>query len=178
MAKITHRSPLAPEGFPAIRPWRAPGSPRSTPASAIGGDDDLTLIELAPGTAVAGVLTRSTTAGHPVLWCREVLPHGRARAVIVNAGNANVFRGAEGDAAVRAEAEAVAAALGCRPDEVLVASTGVIGERLPVETDRPRSASSCGAAGRRDRGRRPGDHDHGHLPQGGMRDRRRSAARP
>ena len=53
--------------------------------------------------------------------------------MIVNAGNANVFRGAEGDAAVRAEAEAVAAALGCEPREVFVASTGVIGERLPVE---------------------------------------------
>ena len=68
-----------------------------------------------------------------MLWCREILAHGRARAVIVNAGNANVFRGGEGDAAVRAEAEAVAAALGCRAEEVFVASTGVIGERLPVE---------------------------------------------
>jgi glutamate N-acetyltransferase/amino-acid N-acetyltransferase len=53
--------------------------------------------------------------------------------VIVNAGVANVFRGAEGDAAVRAEVDAVVGALGCAPEEVLVASTGVIGQRLPVE---------------------------------------------
>jgi glutamate N-acetyltransferase/amino-acid N-acetyltransferase len=133
MAKITHRSPLAPERFPAIPP--VAGARFATLEAGIRyrGRHDLALIELEPGTTVAGVLTRSTTAGHPVLWCREVLPRGRARAVIVNAGNANVFRGAEGDAAVRAEAEAVAAALGCAPEEVLVASTGVIGERLPVE---------------------------------------------
>jgi glutamate N-acetyltransferase/amino-acid N-acetyltransferase len=86
-----------------------------------------------PGSTVAGVLTRSTVPGHPVAWCRSNLPHGRARAVIVNAGVANVFRGAEGEAAVRAEADAVAAALGCAPEEVFVASTGVIGQRLPVE---------------------------------------------
>jgi glutamate N-acetyltransferase/amino-acid N-acetyltransferase len=91
------------------------------------------LLELAPGTTVAGVLTRSTTAGHPVLWCRQALQGGRARAVIVNAGNANVFRGPEGEAAVRVEVETVAASLDCRPEEVFVASTGVIGERLPVE---------------------------------------------
>jgi glutamate N-acetyltransferase/amino-acid N-acetyltransferase len=133
VAKITHRSPLAPEGFPAIPPVAGARFAALDAGIRYQGRYDLTLIELAPGTSVAGVLTRSTTAGHPVLWCREVLPQGRARAVIVNAGNANVFRGAEGDAAVRAEAEAVAAALGCRPDEVLVASTGVIGERLPVE---------------------------------------------
>jgi glutamate N-acetyltransferase/amino-acid N-acetyltransferase len=95
--------------------------------------DDLMLLEVAPGSTVAGVLTRSTVPGHPVAWCRSILPRGRARAVIVNAGVANVFRGVEGEAAVRAEAEAVAAALGCAPEEVLVASTGVIGQRLPVE---------------------------------------------
>jgi glutamate N-acetyltransferase/amino-acid N-acetyltransferase len=133
VAKITHRSPLAPEGFPAIPPVAGARFAALDAGIRYRGRHDLTLIELAPGTTVAGVLTRSTTAGHPVLWCREVLPQGRARAVIVNAGNANVFRGAEGDEAVRAEVEAVAAALGCRPDEVLVASTGVIGERLPVE---------------------------------------------
>ncbi|HEX6013500.1 MAG TPA: bifunctional ornithine acetyltransferase/N-acetylglutamate synthase, partial [Geminicoccaceae bacterium] len=112
MAKITHRSPLAPEGFPAIPPVAGARLAARDAGVRYRGRPDLALIELAPGTAVAGVLTRSTTAGHPVLWCREFLPHGRARAVIVNAGNANVFRGEEGDAAVRAEAEAVAAALG------------------------------------------------------------------
>jgi glutamate N-acetyltransferase/amino-acid N-acetyltransferase len=133
MAKIEHRSPLAPERFPDLPP--VAGARFATLAAGIRyrGRDDLLLIELAPGSTVAGVFTRSTTAGHPVVWGRRILPAGRARAVIVNSGNANVFRGAEGDAAVRAEAQAVAEALDCRPEEVFVASTGVIGERLPVE---------------------------------------------
>lgn len=133
MAKSLPVSPLAPAGFPAIPPVAGVRWAALAAGLRYQGRDDLMLIEAAPGSAVAGVLTRSTTAGHPVLWCREVLPRGRARAVIVNAGNANVCRGTEGDQAVRAEAEAVAEALGCAPEEVLVASTGVIGERLPVE---------------------------------------------
>ncbi len=94
---------------------------------------DLTLMALAPGSTVAGVFTKSTTAGHPVLWCREALASGRVRGIIVNAGNANVFLGGRGDAAVRLEVDAVAQALDCEADEVFVASTGVIGELLPVE---------------------------------------------
>jgi glutamate N-acetyltransferase/amino-acid N-acetyltransferase len=133
MAKALPVSPLAPEGFPAIPPvagvrWATLGA-----GLRYRGRDDLMLVELAPGSTAAGVLTRSSTPGHPVPWCREVLRQGSARAVIVNAGNANVCRGEEGDAAVRAEANAVARELGCVPGEVLVASTGVIGERLPVE---------------------------------------------
>ncbi len=133
MARITRVSPLAPAGFPAIPP--VAGFRFATVEAGIRyrGRPDLLLIEAVAGTSVAGLLTRSATPGHPVSWCRKVLPGGRARAVIVNAGNANVCRGAEGDRAVEAEARAVAAALHCPPEEVLVASTGVIGERLPVE---------------------------------------------
>ncbi|MGD9507616.1 MAG: bifunctional glutamate N-acetyltransferase/amino-acid acetyltransferase ArgJ [Geminicoccaceae bacterium] len=133
MAKIEHRSPLAPERFPDLPP--VTGVRFATLAAGIRyrGRDDLLLIEVPSGSTVAGVFTRSTTAGHPVVWDRRILPAGRVRAVIVNAGNANVFRGAEGDAAVQAEARAVGDALGCPPEEVFVASTGVIGERLPVE---------------------------------------------
>jgi glutamate N-acetyltransferase/amino-acid N-acetyltransferase len=133
MADITHRSPLAPERFPLIPPVAGVRFAALEAGIRYRGRPDLALIEVAAGSTAAGVFTRSATAGHPVLWCREILPFGRARAAIVNAGNANVFRGAEGDAAVRAEAEAVAKALGCRPQEVFIASTGVIGERLPVE---------------------------------------------
>ena len=97
------------------------------------GRDDLGLIAFDRPANVAAVFTTSTTAGHPVAWCKKMLPRGKARAVIVNAGNANVFRGAEGDQAVLAEATAVAKSLNCRPGDVFVASTGVIGERLPVE---------------------------------------------
>ncbi len=96
------------------------------------GRPDLALVELAPGTAVAGMLTRSAIPGHPVAWCRRQLPRGTARGLIVNAGNANVLVGPAGDAAVEAEAEAVAEALGAEPQDVYVASTGVIGEPLPV----------------------------------------------
>jgi glutamate N-acetyltransferase / amino-acid N-acetyltransferase len=79
---------------------------------------------------VAGVLTRSKTCSAPVLWCRANLPKGRARALVVNSGNANAFTGRKGAEATRITAEAAAAAVGCAPDEVYVASTGVIGEPL------------------------------------------------
>jgi len=124
------RSPLAPERFPAMP---AVAGVRLA-AGAVGlryrGRPDLTLVELAPGTTVAGLLTRSAVAGHPVLWCRSILPRGRARALVVNAGNANVFVGAQGDAAVRAEAEGAAALLDAAPEEIFIASTGIIGEPL------------------------------------------------
>jgi glutamate N-acetyltransferase / amino-acid N-acetyltransferase len=126
------RSPLAPEDFPAIP--QVAGVRLAAVAAELRyrGRPDLALIELAPGTSVAGLLTRSTIPGHPVAWCRRILPHGRARGLIVNAGCANVLVGQAGDAAVRAEAEAVAVLLGSEPEEVYVASTGVIGEPLPV----------------------------------------------
>jgi glutamate N-acetyltransferase/amino-acid N-acetyltransferase len=96
------------------------------------GRSDLLLVELSEGTTVAGLLTRSSVPGHPVVWCRRILPRGRARGLVVNAGNANVLVGEAGDAAVRAEAETAAALLGAAPEDVFVASTGVIGEPLPV----------------------------------------------
>jgi glutamate N-acetyltransferase/amino-acid N-acetyltransferase len=133
MAKTLPRSPLAPERFPDIPPVAGVRFASLEAGLRYSQRHDLTLIEVAEGTAVAGVFTRSLTAGHPVLWDRRILHHGRARAVIVNAGNANVFRGEEGDRAVEAEARAVAGALSCPTEEVYVASTGVIGERLPVE---------------------------------------------
>jgi len=94
---------------------------------------DLTLFELAPGSTIAGVFTRSSMPGAPVLWCRRHIGRGRARAVIVNAGNANVFTGRRGIADVEATAAAVAEAVGCKVGEVFVASTGVIGEALAVD---------------------------------------------
>ena len=95
------------------------------------GRTDLVMAELPPGTTVAGVFTRNRCPGAPVDWCRSALRHGEARAVVVNAGNANVFTGRAGVEAVEATAEAAAVLLGCKPHEVFVASTGVIGEVLP-----------------------------------------------
>lgn len=97
------------------------------------GRNDLTLMQFAPGTTVAGVFTRNKCPGAPVDWCRAALKGGKARALVVNAGNANVFTGKPGRDAVQATADAAAALIGCKPKEVFLASTGVIGETLPHE---------------------------------------------
>ena len=95
------------------------------------GRTDLVMVELAAGTTVAGVFTSNRCPGAPVDWCRTALAGGRARGVVVNAGNANVFTGARGRDTVKATADAAAALLGCPASEVFLASTGVIGEVLP-----------------------------------------------
>ncbi len=125
------RSPLAPSAFPALP--QIDGVELATAATAIKyhGRDDLMLAVVAPGSAAAGVLTQSATASAPVRWCRRQLAQ-QPRALIVNAGNANTFTDEAGWRHVRETCEAVAAALGCRPEQVLAASTGVIGEPLPV----------------------------------------------
>ncbi|MEE4288888.1 MAG: bifunctional ornithine acetyltransferase/N-acetylglutamate synthase, partial [Erythrobacter sp.] len=94
---------------------------------------DLTFVELAPGTALAGVFTKSLCASSEVELGREQVKQGSARALIVNAGNSNAFTGHRGRAAVEAIQAQVAEALGCEPAEVLVSSTGVIGVPLPVD---------------------------------------------
>jgi glutamate N-acetyltransferase/amino-acid N-acetyltransferase len=126
------RSPLAPERFPEIPAVAGVRMAAGATGLRYVGRPDLALFELAEGTTVAGLFTRSSVPGHPVGWCRRILPRGRARGLVVNAGNANVLVGAAGDAAVRAEAETVAALLGLELADVFVASTGVIGEPLPV----------------------------------------------
>ena len=95
------------------------------------GRTDMMLAELDPGTTVAGVFTRNRCPGAPVDWCRAALKAGRARGLVVNAGNANVFTGRAGAEAARATAEAAAGLLGCKAREIFLASTGVIGEILP-----------------------------------------------
>jgi len=97
------------------------------------GRDDLMVAELAPQTTVAAVLTRSQTAAAPVLWCRQVAAGGQARAIVVNAGNANAFTGAAGDHLVAETTAAASRLFGCKATEVAVASTGVIGEPLPAD---------------------------------------------
>ena len=94
---------------------------------------DLTLLAFAAGTTAAGVFTRNKCPGAPVEWCRDALRGGKARGLVVNAGNANVFTGRAGREATRATAEAAAKLLGCKPREIFLASTGVIGETLPHE---------------------------------------------
>ncbi len=123
-------SPLAPQGFPALP--QVAGVELATLAANLRyrGRPDIMLARLAPGTTLAGVLTRNKMAGAPIEWCRKQLPRGRARALLVNAGNANVFTGRAGAEAVRQAALGVADTLGCPRTQVMIASTGVIGERL------------------------------------------------
>ena len=97
------------------------------------GRTDLVMVAMPPGTTVAGVFTSNKCPGAPIDWCRAALAGGTARAVVVNAGNANVFTGARGRATTQATAESAATLLGCRTDEIFLASTGVIGEVLPHE---------------------------------------------
>ncbi|MBU6207685.1 MAG: bifunctional glutamate N-acetyltransferase/amino-acid acetyltransferase ArgJ, partial [Alphaproteobacteria bacterium] len=94
---------------------------------------DLTFITLAEGTAVAGITTRSTCPSPEVELCRAHLNAGRARALIVNAGNANAFSGARGRDAVAGIVGMAAAYCGCAEEEVFVSSTGVIGVPLPQD---------------------------------------------
>jgi len=97
------------------------------------GRKDLGLIFCERPAAVAGLFTRNRVQAAPVRLDRERIPRGRCRAVIVNSGNANCCTGEEGDRRARRMARAAAQALGVAEEEVLVASTGVIGEPLPID---------------------------------------------
>ena len=123
-------SPLAPKSFPQMPFVNGVSMATAKTESKYKGRPDLLLIDLVSGTSVAGVFTNSTAPGHPVIWCRDKLPKGKARGLVVNAGNANVFNGKSGMQAVEAIAKSVSALLHCTKNEVYVASTGVIGEKL------------------------------------------------
>jgi glutamate N-acetyltransferase / amino-acid N-acetyltransferase len=97
------------------------------------GRTDVVMMEVAPGSTVAGVFTSNKCPGAPIDWCRASLKGGKARMVVVNAGNANVFTGRAGREACAATAAAAAKLAGCQPKQVFIASTGVIGEVLPHE---------------------------------------------
>ncbi|HWE16386.1 MAG TPA: bifunctional glutamate N-acetyltransferase/amino-acid acetyltransferase ArgJ [Hyphomicrobiaceae bacterium] len=131
MAKPTDSpSPFAPERLPEMP--LVPGVKFAACAAGIryANRTDLMLAVLDPGTTVAGVLTQSKTSSAPVLWCRRNLAGGKARALVVNSGNANTFTGKKGTEATLVTAEAASAAVDCAPEEVYVSSTGVIGEPL------------------------------------------------
>jgi glutamate N-acetyltransferase / amino-acid N-acetyltransferase len=120
--------------------------------------EDLLLMRFAPGSTAAGVFTRHGVGSAPVDWCQAALKAGGGedvRAVLVNAGCANSFTGAPGAAAARRSAEAVATELGCAAEQVLTASTGVIGvllddariaAELPAVTPRLRAEAWPAAA--------------------------------
>jgi glutamate N-acetyltransferase/amino-acid N-acetyltransferase len=128
-------SPLA-TSFPAL-PQIAGATPRIARAGYKDwGRCDLTYVELAEGTTVAGVFTRNVCCSSEVEIGREIATIGRARALIINAGNSNAFTGYRGREAVEQIMGQVADHLGCAPSEVFVCSTGVIGVPLPKDKAR------------------------------------------
>ncbi len=94
---------------------------------------DLVIIECAAGTRAAAVFTKNRFAAAPVLLCREHLARSMPRVLVINTGFANAATGAPGLEDARRVCASLAPFAGCRTDEVLPFSTGVIGERLPVE---------------------------------------------
>ena len=116
-----------------------PGVRIATGAAAIksAGRDDLTVLCFDPGTTVAGVFTQSSFRAAPVLIAQERVHRGEVRALLINSGNANAATGEAGLADARGLCETAAEAFGLAAESVLPFSTGVIGERLPVEKMAP-----------------------------------------
>ena len=134
MSKTNTVSPLAPAQFPKMP--SVSGVVLGTAKAGIKyrNRSDVFVARFAKGTQAAGVLTRSNVIGAPVEWCRQIIDPNSGmpsvRALVVNAGNANVFTGPQGRETVKATVSAAAKAIGCRQKEVAVAATGVIGEVL------------------------------------------------
>jgi glutamate N-acetyltransferase/amino-acid N-acetyltransferase len=148
------------------------------------GDLDLALVvNDGPSHDAAGVFTRNRVKAAPVLWSQQVVTDARVDAVVLNSGGANACTGPAGFSDTHRTAERVAEALGVSAADVSVCSTGLIGERLPLErltAALPRRGRS-GTAGRPRPRRRPrggaGGDDDGHRPEGGATDWRRMGRR-
>nr|WP_321443472.1 bifunctional glutamate N-acetyltransferase/amino-acid acetyltransferase ArgJ [uncultured Cohaesibacter sp.] len=123
-------SPFAPEDFPEMTALDGFRVGVAATGVKYRGRNDVLVVTMDEGTTVAGVFTKSKCPSAPVDWCRKSLANGVARALVVNASNANAFTGIKGEQTVEAIANAAAAKLGAEPSMVYQASTGVIGEPL------------------------------------------------
>ena len=137
-SKAHNISPLAPkDGFPKLPIVDGVRFATGQAGVKYTGRDDVMLTEVAAGSSVAGVFTRSSTRSAPVLDCQtklqSLLPADKPIAILVNSGNANAFTGAKGDGSVKAICKAVADEMDTSASCVFTASTGVIGESLPHE---------------------------------------------
>ena len=120
-----------PAGVTAAAGFRAAGITAGLKAS---GTPDLALVvNDGPLKNAAAVFTTNRVAAAPIHWSRKVIADGRAEAVILNSGGANACTGAEGYANTQTTAEATATALGVDAGDLLVCSTGLIGEQLPMD---------------------------------------------
>jgi glutamate N-acetyltransferase/amino-acid N-acetyltransferase len=123
-------SPLAPKRF--VKAPSVAGVRFATAAAHIRypNRQDVLLVAFDNETSVAGVFTKSKCPSAAIDWCKEVLPRGKARALVVNTGNANAFTGQLGFDAVTRTAKAASVSLKCAANDIMVCSTGVIGEPL------------------------------------------------
>ena len=133
----TSISPLAPTHVPELP--AIDGVRLATAAAGIryAGRTDVLLALFDQGTTTAGVFTKSKCPSAPVEWCRAHLKAGKARALVVNSGNANAFTGKTGRAATKLTADLAAKSAQCKPAEIFLASTGVIGEPLDASKFAP-----------------------------------------
>ena len=123
-------SPLAPHQVPDMPAISGVRLATAEAGIRYAGRTDVLLALFDPGTTTAGVFTKSKCPSAPVEWCRDKLKAGKARALVVNSGNANAFTGKSGRGATKLTADIAARATGCKVSEIFLASTGVIGEPL------------------------------------------------
>jgi glutamate N-acetyltransferase / amino-acid N-acetyltransferase len=128
-----HISPFAPDHYPTLPPIAGVRLAAMGCGIRYKSRKDLLVAELCEGTSVAGVFTRSLTASAPVLACRGALKSGQARMLVVNSGNSNAFTGKAGVEAVEQVCQTACGLIGCDASAFFMASTGVIGEKLPYE---------------------------------------------
>jgi len=126
-------SPLAPTDVPDMPAIAGVKLATAEAGIRYKGRADVLLAVLDEGTTVAGVFTRSKCPSAPVEWCRAKLGRGKARALVVNSGNANAFTGKTGRQSTAMTAKIAAKAVACSSNEVFLASTGVIGEPLDAQ---------------------------------------------
>ncbi|HEY8162741.1 MAG TPA: bifunctional glutamate N-acetyltransferase/amino-acid acetyltransferase ArgJ [Methylocystis sp.] len=130
MAHDAPLSPLAPATIPEIAPLEGVRFAAGAAGIRYAGRTDVMLAIMDEGATVAGVFTKSKCPSAPVDWCRAKLKGGKAKALLVNSGNANAFTGKAGAEAVKSAAKLAAAATGASERQIFLASTGVIGEPL------------------------------------------------
>jgi glutamate N-acetyltransferase/amino-acid N-acetyltransferase len=150
LAMSTSVSPLAPTSVPDMPAIDGVRLATAQAGIRYANRTDVLLALFEPGTTVAGVFTKSKCPSAPVEWCRANLKSGKARALVVNSGNANAFTGKSGRAATKLTADIAAKSAGCKTSEIFLASTGVIGEPLDASKFAPVMASLAERA-------RPGD---------------------
>jgi glutamate N-acetyltransferase/amino-acid N-acetyltransferase len=137
LAMSTAVSPLAPQHVPDMPAISGVRIATAQAGIRYAGRTDVLLALFEPGTTTAGVFTTSKCPSAPVEWCRDKVKAGKARALVVNSGNANAFTGKSGRAATKLTADIAAKAAACKPAEIFLASTGVIGEPLDASKFAP-----------------------------------------